>query len=331
MGFLILLYYPLIKYGLAQVNGQLYIIWNTVPVEEVLNDSSTSEEMKMKLRLIEEVRTYLEDSLGLNQTENYTTYYDQKDQPILWIVTASPEFEIKAYEWDFPILGRFPYKGFFDLASAEKEEKKMQKAGLDTEIDEVNAWSTLGWLKDPILSSMLKRSPARLAELIIHESTHATLYVKDGADFNENLASFIGVKGAEKFITEAYGTNSEQLLNYKLARKRNKIYKSYMTIAIERLKEKYKHMGPELSIKEKRNLKKRWVNELKMGLLETNYFDDKIEGKMKLEKFQLNNATLSGFSTYSSLQSEMETMYEGKYHRDLKKMIQDFKKKYRSL
>ncbi len=294
-------------------------------------DPSTTDEMKEKLQLIEEVRTYLGDSLGLNQTENYTTFYDQKDKPILWVLTASPEFEIISHEWEFPILGKFPYKGFFDFAAAEKEEKEMQSKGYDTEIDEVNAWSTLGWFKDPILSSMLKRSPARLAELIIHESTHATLYVKDSADFNENLASFIGVKGAEKFIAQTYGPNSEELLNYKLSRTRNKIYKAYVNQAIDQLKERYRTMDIHLSIEEKRRLKKQWINDLKFGLLETDYFEDKIEGRKKLEQFQFNNATLSGFSTYSSMQSELIDIFNDTYGGDLKKMIQDFKKKYRSL
>lgn len=304
---------------------------NTEEVEILMKDTSISEEVRSKLELIQEVRDYLEDSLSLAQTENYTTYYDQKDRPILWVVKASPEFKIEAYQWEFPFLGMFPYKGFFDLEAAEEEERKMQALGFDTAIDEVNAWSTLGWLKDPILSSMLKRTPARLAELIIHESTHATLYVKDSAEFNENLATFIGIKGAEQFIRQKFGKDAEELKSYQLSRERGKIYKKYMVESIEELNGKYAAMDESLSLEDKRDLKQQWFDELKFGLLETEYFTDKVEGKKRLEKFNINNATLSGFSTYSSMLSEIDALYKEKYDGDLKKMIIDFKKKYRSL
>ncbi len=45
---------------------------------------------------------------------------------------------------------------------------------------------------------MLNRSEGDLANLIIHEMSHATIFVKDSVDFNENLATFIGDRGAER-------------------------------------------------------------------------------------------------------------------------------------
>ena len=99
------------------------------------------------------------------QSDNYTTFYNQRGKPILWVVTASERYKLAPKEWKFPVIGTFPYKGFFDEAKADRQEAELLDAGYDTEINEVSAWSTLGYLKDPILSIMLYRSPGSLASL----------------------------------------------------------------------------------------------------------------------------------------------------------------------
>ena len=90
-------------------------------------------------------------------------------------------------------------------AKAESLKAELESEGYEVRIRPVGAWSTLGFFNDPILSNMLERSPGALAELIIHEMTHATLYVKDGVDFNENLATFVGEQGALEFLEAQYG------------------------------------------------------------------------------------------------------------------------------
>jgi predicted aminopeptidase len=133
-------------------------------------------------------------------------------------------FQLKAYEWDFPLIGSFSYKGFFNYDQALEEEDKIRKNGYDTSIDEIAGWSTLGWFKDPVLSDMLDRSSGSLANLIIHELTHGTLYVKDNVDFNENLASFVGDKGALIFLRHKYGENSKEYHEYEQGRVRSDEY-----------------------------------------------------------------------------------------------------------
>jgi len=57
-----------------------------------------------------------------------------------------------------------------------------------------SAYSTLGWFRDPVLSTMIPEGPDALGELInviLHESVHATVYVTDQSAFDESLASFI--------------------------------------------------------------------------------------------------------------------------------------------
>ena len=111
-------------------------------------------------------------------------------------------------------MGKLPYKGFFDLKDAEKEAKRLQQEGYDTRIVNPGGWSTMGWFKDPILSSMLRRNEAYLAELIIHELTHSTVFVKDNSELNENIADYVGENGAKLYLASKYGDSSAALLRY---------------------------------------------------------------------------------------------------------------------
>ena len=314
-----------IIYGLQQGAGQAEVLWSAQEIDDLLVDPDFPDSTKEKFKYIAEVKKFSEEFLGLMQTENYSTFYDQKGKPILWVVTASPEFEIKAYEWSFPIAGSFPYKGSFDLEIAQGIQDEMIFKGYDTDLDEVSAWSTLGWFNDPILSSMLDRGPGSLAELIIHESMHATLYVKDSATFNENLANFVGKLGAEEFLTYKFGEESKELNDYVSSRIRRNAYKDYLRKAIKKLNSFYSNMDTQQSLEKRRSLKQLQIEEMKEGLFEINFFSDSLNGREWLNKIEFNNAYFSGFSTYSSdlpkLQRQLDTEFQG----DLKKMVTSFK------
>jgi predicted aminopeptidase len=333
VGFLCFLAYNFsaLRYGIQQGIGQAEVLWNAVPIEKLQKGGNLPDFVLQKFKLIETIKHFAEDSLGLRPTENYTSYYDQHGKPILWVVTASPEFAIEAKEWCFPIAGCFPYKGFFDWKKAEKEEQFLHEQGYDTEIDEVNAWSTLGWFKDPVLSSMLERSAGSLANLIIHESTHATLYVKDSVQFNENLASFIGRKGAEQFLKHHFGLDSDEYKSYTERHDKRGLFSTYMRSAIAQLDSLYNTLPEEMPLAEKRTRKATWIQELKEGLLRIEYYADPEEGRKRLEKFQPNNAYFSGFSTYARKLPELEKQLDVEFNGNLKEMIIKFKNKYQSL
>lgn len=208
------IYWPLISYGVRQGIGQLEIIIKAKPTSEFLQDPAFPDSLKAKLRLIEEVRRFAIDSLGLKDTENYKTLYDQKNQEIMWVVQACEPFELKPKQWHFPIVGSVPYKGFFNKDKALQLRKELEEEGYDVSVRNPGGWSTLGWFNDPILSGMLDRSEGDLAGLIIHEMVHATIFVKDNVDFNENLADFIGDTAAYHFLKHRYGIESKPYLDY---------------------------------------------------------------------------------------------------------------------
>src|SRR5690606_37209971 len=112
------------------------------------------------------------------------------------------------------IVGKVSYKGFFKEEDAEREAIRLEEMGYETKIRIVNAWSTLGWFKDPIMTSMLEDEPGDIANVIIHELSHGTIYVKNDAEYSENLANFIGDMGSYWFLESKYGKGSDEYLDF---------------------------------------------------------------------------------------------------------------------
>lgn len=263
---LVMANWELVVYGIRQGKGQLNIVWNARPVEEVMADPAFPDSLKAKLTLIAQVRQYAIDSLGLKDTKNYKTLYDQRGEELMWVVTACEPFEFKAKEWKFPVVGSVPYKGFFDKEKAIALRDELDKEGWDTSIRNPGGWSTLGWFTDPILSKMLERSEGDLANLIIHEMVHATIFVKDSVDFNENLATFIGDRGAEQFLISAYGIGSAEYKTYVGEDADFLKYSDHMLRGTELLDSLYKTMSENDPVEKKQALKKAAIQQIVANL-----------------------------------------------------------------
>ena len=324
---LVIAYWPLVSYGLRQAQGQLHIVRNARPVEEFLKDASFPDSLKEKLRFVEQVRKYAIDSLGLKDTKNYKTLYDQKGEEIMWVVTACEPFQLKPKEWKFPILGSVPYKGFFDKNKAIELRNELEKEGYDVSIRNPGGWSTLGWFTDPILSKMLERSEGDLANLIIHEMSHATIFVKDSIDFNENLSSFIGDRGTEKFLTSKYGAQSKEYTSYINDDKDYVRFADHMLRGAEALDSLYHTMKTNDPIDQKLRLKKAMIQRIVFSLDTLKL----LEAKKPSEKFKThlpNNAYFMNFRRYQSKQDFFWEEYADKFHGDLKAYIAYLSRKY---
>lgn len=327
--FLILLVWnwKLVLYGINQLKGQLHIVSNSITIEEALAHSSLSDEYKRKLLLIGEIRKYAMDSLGLKNSDNYTTFYDQQNKPVLWVLTACEPFEMKAYQWYFPFLGNVSYKGFFIKEKGEKEFVEIKQKGYDADYSTVSGWSTLGWFTDPVLSNFLKRPDGMLAELIIHELTHATVYVKSNVDYNENLATFIGEQGAEKFLRYKYGNESKELAVYRNYKSDEEIYGNHLLKSPESLDSLYKLFSERpFSVYEKHFLKYKTIAS---KLLEANNLPlhRKEFYRFKFGKEPLpNNTFFMSWLRYRNKQNDFKKEFSEKYHENLKDFIAAVKK-----
>ena len=68
-----------------------------------------------------------------------------------------------------------------------------------------NAYSTLGWFKDPVTLNLIEGSTPDLVETILHEMTHTTIYLKGQGEFNEGVAVLVGKVGAFLFFEDTFG------------------------------------------------------------------------------------------------------------------------------
>ncbi|HOS48891.1 MAG TPA: aminopeptidase [Bacteroidia bacterium] len=236
-------YRELICYGINQLRGQLSIIINARDIDEVIKDKSVPDSIKYKLALIQEIKKFAVDSLGIKASKNYSTYYDQQGKPAIWVITATEPFAMRPFEWNFPFLGSLSYKGFFEKEKGLPELEELRKKGYDVDYGTAGGWSTLGWFKDPVLSGMLRKKEGRLAELIIHELTHGTIYISNNVEYNENLATFIGEEGAKQFINNKFGKESPQMKEYLDFQADEEIFGDYMITSCLRLDSLYNHLN----------------------------------------------------------------------------------------
>ena len=197
-------------YILTQAMGQLRVLLNSQRIDTLLADPAVPDDVKLKLRLVREIKAFGEDELGLKPSSNYESFYDTKGQPITYIVSACRKDRFQPHLWWFPIVGDVPYKGFFHKDDAVAEAKELEAQGYDVSLGTAAAYSTLGYFPDPVLSTMLEYPEEQLVALLLHELTHGTIYLPGGTDFNEGLASFVGWQGALEFARCRYGIGSEK-------------------------------------------------------------------------------------------------------------------------
>ncbi len=245
--------------------GQARILLGMQPADVVLQDESTDPSVRDKILLLQEAKRFGEQVLGLAPSRSYTYFYQVENPPLGYNLTASPQLELDAYLWCFPIAGCVPYKGFFERERAERERDKMAALGYDVYFRPLIAYSTLGWFPDPIFSTWLGAGRAFLVETVLHEMVHGTVYVKDESTFNEGIATFICERGTVAFF-RSRGTDPDAFfhgLNESWAAQN--ALRDEMRLLAERLRELY---ASDLDPKDKLQEKSRLSREAKQALRE---------------------------------------------------------------
>lgn len=323
-----LIWNDLVIYAISQGKGQLTIIWNSQPIEEILQDATFPDSLKQKLKLIVEIKQYAFDSIGINKSNNYSTVYNQHNKSILLTVSACEPYSFKAKEWTFPFLGTVSYKGFFNKKEAAKEISALKGNGYDVDVYSPSGWSTLGWFKDPILSNMLFKSEGQLANLIIHELTHGTIYVKNDVTFNENLANFIGDKGAENFLFYKYGLHSKQFTDYEKSKKDETCFKEYILKSTERLDSLYSTLSVKDTDEIKKQMKIKLIKEIVLGVNRLPLYKKKNYFNYSLQAFSEKNAFFMAFTRYDSQYEIFDKEYREVHQSNLRNYLYFLKEKY---
>jgi predicted aminopeptidase len=166
------------------------------PISAILTDPSTPAPLRAKLEVVEAARRFAHDSLGLNTGQSFTSYSHVEHDTLVLVLSAAYRDRLVPYTWWFPIVGRVPYKGFFDFSAGRRAAADLESRGFDVYLRPSSAFSTLGFFNDPLLNTTLAADSLELANTVIHEVTHNTYYAPGSVPFNESFASFVGARGA---------------------------------------------------------------------------------------------------------------------------------------
>lgn len=170
------------------------------PIQAIVAEPTTDPTLRAKLQLVLDARRFAIDSLGLTAEQEFTTFSRLDRDTLVLVLSAAYRDSLAFRTWWFPVVGRVPYKGFFDFAQGKREAKAVDEAGFDAVLRPAAAFSTLGWFNDPLLPPTLALDTLELANTIIHELVHTTYYAPGQAVFNESMANFVGSRGAERFF-----------------------------------------------------------------------------------------------------------------------------------
>jgi predicted aminopeptidase len=193
------------------LKGQYQILTHQRSIETFLKDPQTPENLRLRFELLQELREFAHSNLDLQVDGHYRKYVDVHRQFVVWNVEAAPEFSMQPKSWSYPLVGSLEYRGYFSKYGATNYAAYLRKRGYDVTVGGVEAYSTLGWFKDPVLNTFIFEPDAELAELLFHELAHQRVFARGDTDFNEAFATAVGQEGARRWLrSRGNATNLEQ-------------------------------------------------------------------------------------------------------------------------
>jgi predicted aminopeptidase len=297
-----------LPYVYHAAKGQYQLLHDSIPVEKALAGETLGSKEKERLQLVASVKAFGEKKLGLKRTENYQTVYLESNQAPLYMLSASPKDRLQQVTWWFPFVGKVPYLGFFDLEEAKKKEETLLHKDLDVFMGVADAYSTLGWFKDPVTMNLLEGSTLDLVETILHEMTHTTLYLKGQGEFNEGLAVLVGKAGALEFFENKYGPFDPLTIEARNSVSDERIFSSYLDSLLNELDQLY---DSPISYQEKL---------IQREEVFASFLDRFVEIKARLQTYrfthfgtvELNNAYLMSIGLYHRNFSLFDTLLKEK-------------------
>ena len=180
--------------------GHLSLMAERQPVAEVLRADTLSAHQRQQLLLSQQLLAFAGQRLDLPVKKVYRDYVSLPEDWVVWNLFAAPEFSFEPHRWCYPLIGCAGYRGYFTVARAEREQRRLQGMGLQVYGAGAIAYSTLGWFRDPLTSAMLQGDDLWLAELLFHELVHRRFYRKGDTRFNESLATAVAREGVRRWL-----------------------------------------------------------------------------------------------------------------------------------
>ena len=224
-------------YYAQSISGHLHLMRSRVDIEDMLEDKNTPSRLQDKLRLVLQIREFASDELQLPRNNSYKSYVELDRAHVVWNVVAAPEFSMDLDKWCFLVVGCVSYRGYYSEQDAQAFAEKLRAKGEDVYVPGVDAYSTLGWFADPMLSTLIQRSEPRLAGLVFHELAHQRLYIKNDSAFNESFAKTVEIEGVRRWMQHRGKPELSQL--YAEQKQRDQQFVDLVRKTSDRLKQLY--------------------------------------------------------------------------------------------
>ena len=210
-----------LPYYTQAIRGQVDLLRERVPIEDIIADSSYDEATRSQLELVLEIRRFAVAELGLPDNNSYSSYVDLGRDYVVWTVAATREFAVEPMTWCFPVAGCVWYRGYFDRAKAEVYARRLSERGYDTFTGGSPAYSTLGHFADPVLNTMLGRGDTTIAAMLFHELAHQRLYIKGDTDLSESFATAVEQYAVQQWLKRRNRHEALALYRASLIRQRD--------------------------------------------------------------------------------------------------------------
>ncbi|MGB3428127.1 MAG: aminopeptidase [Burkholderiaceae bacterium] len=187
-------------YYAQSISGHLSMMRSARPIPEVVADPATPEELRKRLLRAQQIRAFASSDLGLPRNTSYTEYADLHRPYVVWNVFATREFSLDLKQWCYPVVGCAGYRGYFDKDAADGAAAALRAEGYEVNVTGVPAYSTLGWLPDPLLNTFIGGSEGQLASMVFHELAHQVVFVGGDTTFNESFATAVEREGVRRWL-----------------------------------------------------------------------------------------------------------------------------------
>ena len=279
-------------YLVVQGSYAIRDLFGARPFDEIPSPSEAEELLFSRAAAI---RRFGIERLGLSNTKSYTRYRRIDREALVWVVSGVQMTSWERHLWEYPLVGSLPYRGYYRREDALQEADSLKARGFDTLVRRVTAYSFLGIVPDPLYSFSLERPDSSLADLILHEMAHATLFASGQGAFNENFATFVGLEGSRRYIADRYGADSREYAEMVALREDREAARRLMRELHERLEEHFQTTTGDELIAGKERIYEEFQARLSVQYSEL----FTTEAYRWLAETELNNAVVDLFIKYS--------------------------------
>ena len=230
-------------YYLQAVQGHLQLMASTRPVNELIDDATTTPELRQQLEHASAIREFAVRKLALPDNRNYRSYANLGRPFVVWNVFAAPEFSVDLQQWCMLFVGCVNYRGYYARNDADGYAGELQAGGADTYVAGIPAYSTLGYFNDPLLNTFMRFGDQEVARIVFHELAHQLIYAKGDSAFNESYATAVESEGVRRWLTQSA---PEKLADFAKQQKRREQFHRLIADYREKLRALYEtSLAPE--------------------------------------------------------------------------------------